>query len=85
MPVTAAVSRSLSLVGVGVGVGMCVADFAARWMGWTGPTTVAMIGAILAWVSVFVYLAAQRSLGTSHQSGPGTPVGERCERVTHRL
>ena len=39
---------------VGLGLGMCIADFAIHWMGWEGPTTVAMIGALTSIVGLFV-------------------------------
>jgi hypothetical protein len=39
---------------VGLGLGMCIADFAVHWMGWDGPTTVAMMGALIAWSGVYV-------------------------------
>jgi hypothetical protein len=41
---------------VALGLGMCVADFAVHWMGWDGPTTVAMIGALISTVGLFVTL-----------------------------
>ncbi len=45
-----------SLFGLGLGLGMCVADFAIHWMGWEGPTTVSMDGAVICWISLFLMM-----------------------------
>jgi hypothetical protein len=54
---------------VGLGLGMVIADFAIHWMGWDGPTTMAMIGALIGWSGVGVALAV------AHRTRRTAPAG----------
>lgn len=59
---------------VGLGLGTRIADFAIHWMGWDGPTTVAMIGALTSIVGLFVTGVV------SHRQGRTAPTGNWCSR-----
>lgn len=64
-----------SLLGLGFGLGMVVADFAARWMGWDGSSTLSMVGALLAWACVFGLLAARGQERPGTQANRGEVAG----------
>lgn len=51
---------AIALLTFGLGLGIVVAEFIMRWLGRDGVDALSMVGAALAWLSVFVIVALQQ-------------------------